>query len=145
MTCLTKTKAMLNKVILRHLAHFTVFKFHCPYTLSTIMYVWWHFAINLRIISCKQLCFHNIVILNTPQNKPSSGNQMLSKCKPALFLKRNNIGYFQSKKLSKGQFQVALEITSLKFPVTEDQTDLIMETQPDPIRLLGSFSRLSFY
>lgn len=25
MTCLTKTKAMLNKVILRHLAHFTFF------------------------------------------------------------------------------------------------------------------------
>jgi len=59
-------------------------------------------------------------------------------------LQWNNTGYFQSKKPSEGPLQVPLGVTSLKFPVTEEQTDLILETEGDPILLLRSLPRPSF-
>lgn len=48
------------------------------------------------------------------------------------------------KSFPKGPLEVPLGVTSLKFPVTEEQTDLILETQRDPILLLRSLPRPSF-
>jgi len=72
-----------------------------------------------------------------------------SKCKKSQAVLKNTVyneitGYFQSKKPSEGPLQVPLGVTSLKFPVTEEQTDLILETEGDPILLLRSLPRPSF-
>lgn len=45
------------------------------------------------------------------------------------------------KSFPKGPLEVPLGVTSLKFPATEEQTDLILETQRDPILLSRSLPR----